>query len=277
VSWAAVIVLHRSRAEHARLLPTLHAPQLVVVDVGPDDGGAQLASRHGATVIVRRDNPGYGAANNLGLQHVTQPVTVLLNPDTIDHRQVLPTLAQRAATPGLHAPRLLNEDGSVQRSAHPLPGTLGAFLPAALPWLPDGIRVRAEPYRAPRPRTVGWAVAACLAAPTHLIHIDERLHLFAEDMDLCLQARANHLRTYLHTDLPLTHTGGHSITAEPFAQLAHNRRSVIERRLGRRARTLDDAAQVLTFATRAWKGERERQQLKAALKRRSPGQDGPGF
>lgn len=277
MSWAAVIVLHRSRAELARLLPTLDVPQLVVVDVGPDDGGARFASDHGATVIVRRDNPGYGAANNLALQHVTQPVTVLLNPDTIDHAQVLSTLALRARKPGLHAPRLLNEDGSIQRSAHPLPGTLGAFLPAALPWLPSGIRARAEPYKATRPRTVGWAVAACLAAPTHLIHFDERLHLFAEDMDLCLQARANDLRTYLHTDLPLTHTGGHSITAEPFAQLAHNRRDVVERRLGHRARTLDDAAQVLTFAARAWKGERERRQLKAALKRRSPGQDGPGF
>ena len=212
MSWAAVIVLHRSRAELARLLPTLDAPQLVVVDVGPDDGGAQLARDHGAHVLERRDNPGFGAANNLALEHVTQPVTVLLNPDTIDHARVLPKLARRASRPGLHAPRLLNADGSVQRSAHPLPGTLGAFLPAALP----GCRARSGARRAvPRdaPRTVGWAIAACLAAPTHLIRFDERLHLFAEDMDLCLQARAQGLRTYLHTDLELAHTGGHSIEA----------------------------------------------------------------
>lgn len=266
MSWAAVIVVHRSRAHLARLLPTLQTPQLVVVDVGPDDGGAQLARDHGALVIERRDNPGFGAANNLGLQHVTQPVTVLLNPDTIDTRAVLPQLARRAAQPGLHAPRLLNADGSVQRSAHPLPGTLGAFLPAALPWLPGELRVRAEPYRSPRPRTVGWAIAAALAAPTHLIRFDERIHLFAEDMDLCLRARNAGLKTYLHTDLPLIHTGGHSIDTEPFTQLAHNRRTVVERTRGRTAARLDDAAQILTFALRTYKGRRERQQLGAALK-----------
>ena len=266
MSWAAVIVLHRSRDHLARLLPTLHAPQLVVVDVGPDDGGAQLARDHGALVLERRDNPGYGAANNLGLEHVTQPVSVLLNPDTIDHARVLPELARRATQPGLHAPRLLNPDGTVQRSAHPLPGTLGAFLPAVSPWLPGPLRVRAEPYRANTPRTVGWAIAACLAAPTHLLHFDERIHLFAEDMELCLRARSDGRRTYLHTDLALTHTGGHSIDTEPFTQLAHNRRTVVERTRGTTAARLDDAAQILTFALRTYKGRRERQQLGAALK-----------
>lgn len=266
MSWAAVIVLHRSRNHLARLLPTLHAPQLVVVDTGPDDGGARLARDHGATVIERRDNPGFGAANNVALRQVTQPVTVLLNADTIDHDGVLPELAHRAQRPGLHAPRLLNDDGSVQRSAHPLPGTLGAFLPAASPWLPKPLRERAEPYRAATPRTVGWAIAACLAAPTHLIRFDERIHLFAEDMELCLRARRQGLRTYLHTDLALTHTGGHSIEREPFQQLAQNRHDVVRATLGRRAATLDDAAQLLTFALRTYKGRRERQQLTAALK-----------
>ena len=67
-----------------QLLPTLPRAQLVVVDTGPDDDGAQLARRHGATVVVRRDNPGFGAACNLALEHVTEDVTVLLNPDTLD-------------------------------------------------------------------------------------------------------------------------------------------------------------------------------------------------
>ena len=57
---------------------------------------AQLARQAGARVIERRENPGFGAANNLALRHVTQPVTVLLNPDTIDQRRVIPELARRA-------------------------------------------------------------------------------------------------------------------------------------------------------------------------------------
>ena len=166
LTFAVVVVLHGSRAELAQLLPTLPKAQLVVVDTGPDDGGAELARSHGATVVERRDNPGFGAACNLALEHVTEDVTVLLNPDTQDGDGALERLAARATQRGLHAPRLLNSDGSVQRSAHPLPGTVGAFLPALVhpPLLPRALAERVEPYRAQLPRTVGWAIAACLAA-----------------------------------------------------------------------------------------------------------------
>jgi len=263
--YAVVVVLHRSRAHLARLLPTLAPTQLVVVDAGPDDGGAQLAHQHGAEVIVRRDNPGFGAANNLALKRVTQPVTVLLNPDIVGSPA---ELARRAQAPGLHAPRLLDEDGSVQRSAHPLPGTLGAFLPAVSPVAPT----RAEPHRAGKPRTVGWAVAAALAARTDTLRslgpFDAGIHMFAEDMDLCLRARAQGIRTVLHPDVELTHTGRHSVGTEPFELLARQRREVVGRRLGERARRLDDGAQLLTFATRAAikrPNERERAQLGALL------------
>jgi N-acetylglucosaminyl-diphospho-decaprenol L-rhamnosyltransferase len=260
-----VVVLHRSKPELERLLPTIAPAQLVVVDVGPDDGGADLARAHGAEVIVRRDNPGFGAANNLALERVTQPVTVLMNPDTIGSPN---ELARRARAPGLHAPRLLNEDGSIQRSAHPLPGTIGAFLPAVSPIAP----IRAEPHRAEKPRTVGWAIAACLAARTRTLQafgpFDPDIHLFAEDMDLCLRARAEGIPTILHPDLEITHTGRHSVQDEPFELLARRRRDVVGRRLGERARRLDDAAQLLTFATRAAikrPNERERAQLGALL------------
>jgi GT2 family glycosyltransferase len=263
VSFAAVVVLHRSRTELATLLATVPSPQLVVVDTGPDDGGAELARQHGATVIERRDNPGFGAACNAGLDHVTEPVTVLLNPDTEDIRGDIARLAHRAHAKGLHAPRLVPE----QRSVHPLPGTWGAFLPALLPVHP----VRAEPFRAQRPRTVGWAVAACLAGQTRLLRFDERIFMWAEDMDLCLRARQDGVRTFFHPDLEVRHTGRHSVADEPFAALARNRREVIERNLGRAARRRDDAAQLLTFAARAWKGPRERAQLHTLLKEVRPG------
>ena len=276
VRYAVVVVLHASKRELARLLPTIAPAQLVVVDVGPDDGGARLAEQHGATLIVRRDNPGFGAANNLALEHVTEPVTVLMNPDTLGSPH---ELARRAQAPGLHAPRLRNEDGSIQRSAHPLPGTLGAFLPAVLPKAPT----RAEPHRVRKPRSVGWAIAAVLAARTDTLRalgpFDPTIHLFAEDMDLCLRARAEGIPTIYHADLDITHTGRHSIDTEPFELLARQRRDVIERRRGTTARRLDDAAQLLTFATRTLakhpRNERERAQLDALLKQLRPGNPGP--
>jgi GT2 family glycosyltransferase len=281
VSYAAVIVLHESRAELAALLATLtDRPELVVVDTGPDDGGAELAAGHGATVIERRDNPGFGAATNLGLRQVSSDVTVLLNPDCEVHDDTLSRLATiaRDHPHALHAPRLLNGDGSVQRSAHPQPATLGALIAALVP--SPLLPVRAEPFRATRPTTVGWAIGACLAAATSTLRelgpFDERIHLFAEDMDLGIRGRQRGIPTVLHPQLALTHHGGHSVNrgGERFAQLARTRHDVIERRLGRAAARRDDLAQALTFAVRAPFRPRARHQLRA-LKHRDPG-TGPG-
>jgi GT2 family glycosyltransferase len=284
--YAAVVVLHESRAELAALLESLRgidAPRLVVVDTGRDDGGADLAAEHGAEVVVRRDNPGFGAATNAGLERVDEDVAILLNPDTKALDDSLPRLARIArAHPGaLHAPRLLNPDGTIQRSAHPLPGTLGALVPALIPppLLPRPVRTRVEPYRSETPRTVGWAIAACLAASTSTLRrfpFDPRTHLYAEDMELCMNARAHGVPTVYHPQLRLAHTGGHSLhrDGEPHDALARRRREAIRATRGRTARRLDDAAQLLTFATRAAvkrPNERERAQLSALLKRRDPG------
>ena len=138
VPFTVVVVLHHSAPELAALLRSLDAhldarPQLVLVDTGSDDGGATAAADWGADVIERRDNPGFGAASNAGVARAQHPITVLLNPDCELLDGSLATLARRAADrpDALHAPRLLDTDGGVQRSAHPVPGTVGALAAAA--------------------------------------------------------------------------------------------------------------------------------------------------
>jgi GT2 family glycosyltransferase len=264
--FTVVVVLHESAAELAALLRSLDAhlqarPQLVVVDTGGDDGGAGAAAAWGAQVVERRDNPGFGAACNVGVSHARHAVTVLLNPDCELLDGSLATLARRAATcpTALHAPRILDGDGGVQRSAHPVPGTVGALATAPLhpPALPRAVRERVEPFLAERPRTVGWAIAACLAADTETLRrlgpFDASAHLFAEDMDLCLRARAAGIPTVLHPDLRVRHHGGHATRrdGEPYDLLARRRRAVVRATRGARAQALDDLAQALTFASRS--------------------------
>jgi GT2 family glycosyltransferase len=267
VPFTVVVVLHDSAAELAALLRSIDAhlahsrPQVVAVDCGSGDGGAEVAARWGAELIARPDNPGFGAACNLGVERAGRDVTVLLNPDCELLDDGLARLAAhaRAHLGALHAPRLLNADGTLQRSAHPLPGTLGALAAAAVhgPALPRALRERVEPYRAERPRTVGWAVAACLAADTALLRrlgpFDPAVHLFGEDMELCLRARAQGVPTVLHPDVRIRHTGGHATLrdGEPFDLLARRRREVVGRCRGRVALVLDDLAQAATFASRA--------------------------
>jgi len=266
VPFTVVVVLHDSARELGALLRSLEAhaperPQLVTVDSGSRDGGAALARDWGAETLDLPDNPGFGAASNAGVARARHDVTVLLNPDCELLDGSLAALAARAGArrDALHAPRLLNADGSVQRSAHPLPGTLGALLAAPLhpPLLPRALRDRIEPHRAERPRTVGWAIAACLAGTTDTLRrlgpFDPVVHLFAEDLDLCLRARAGGVATVLHPDLRLRHAGGHATlrAGEPFDLLARRRRTVVRAARGHGALALDDLAQALTFASRA--------------------------
>jgi N-acetylglucosaminyl-diphospho-decaprenol L-rhamnosyltransferase len=264
--FTAVIVLHDSEAELGRLLDSLdehlaEAPQLVVVDSGSRDGGAALAASRGAEVELLDGNPGFGAACNVGVARARGDVTVLLNPDIelLDGSLSALVAVARDHPSALHAPRLLDPDGGVQRSAHPLPGTAGAVAGALVhaPLLPSFLRDRLEPHHAEAPRTVGWAIAACLAGSTELLRrlgpFDPAVHLFAEDMELCLRARAVGVPTVLHPRLRVRHVGGHATlrAGEPYELLARRRREAIAATRGARALRADDAAQALTFATRA--------------------------
>jgi N-acetylglucosaminyl-diphospho-decaprenol L-rhamnosyltransferase len=288
VTFSVVVVLHNSAGPLRALLASLpllpEPPQLIVVDSGSRDEGAELARAAGAEVVELGANPGFGAANNAGVERASHDVSVLLNPDCELLDASLERLAAAAAGPErLWVPRLLEAGGALQRSAHPLPGTVGALLPALVHprALPRALRERAEPYRAERPRTVGWAIAACVAARTDTLRrlgpFDPGQFLFFEDMDLCLRARAAGIPTVFDPSVRIRHLGGHATRAayagEPHELLARRRREVVLARRGRVARALDDAAQALTFASRAGvrrvigrEADRERAQL-AALRR----------
>ena len=266
-SAAIVCVLHDSAEDLRRLLrslePLAQRPRLVVVDAGSSDDGPDVAAAWGAEV-VRAGDVGFGAANNAGVERVRSSVTILLNPDIVVHdAAALERLTRHARREdALHVPRLLNPDGSIQRSAHPVPGRPDALLPALLHprALPAPLRHRADPWRAETPdRPVGWAIAAAVAARTDTLRrlgpFDAEQFLFFEDLDLCLRARAAGIPTILHPDVTLEHRGGHSTGpaygGEPHELLARRRREVVRANLGGRAVALDDAAQALTFATRA--------------------------
>jgi N-acetylglucosaminyl-diphospho-decaprenol L-rhamnosyltransferase len=290
VSFSIVTVLHDSAGPLPAMLASLRRlpapPQLIVVDTASSDDGPALARAAGAEVIELQGNPGFGAANNAGIEHARHAVTVLLNPDCELLDGSLAVLADRAATGGLWVPRLLNPDGSLQRSAYPLPGTVGALLPAVVhpPILPLPLLERVEPFRAERARSLGWAIAACVAARTDTFRklgpFDPGDFMFYEDMDLCLRARAAGIRTVIEPSVRIRHLGGHSTKpvydGDPHALLARRRREVVGANRGPAALALDDLAQALTFATRAAarrvlgrNADRERAQLAAVLRARA--------
>ncbi len=264
--FSAVVVIHNSARHLERLIDSIEEhlsgrPELIVVDSGSADGGAAIARARGARVVELEGNPGFGAANNAGVALAASDVCVLLNPDVVLMDDGLCRLVELAsASDALTVPRMLDLTGVPERSAHPVPGTIEALMPALVHprLLPTPLRLRADPWRALRARRVGWAIAACLAARTELLRalgpFDPRSFLFYEDMDLCLRAREAGIPTELRPEVVVLHAGAHStgpaFGGEPYELLAKRRREVVESRLGSRARALDDGAQALTFVTR---------------------------
>jgi N-acetylglucosaminyl-diphospho-decaprenol L-rhamnosyltransferase len=284
--FAIVTVIHDSAPELRVLLDSVARlaeprPRLIVVDSGSRDDGPALAASRGAEVLALEGNRGFGAGSNAGIERVTDTVTAFVNPDIELLDDGLSRLAADAAAGGaLLAPRLLNADGSVQDSAHPLPGKLEALLPALLPR--RVLPVRYEPWRSDAARVVGWAVAACIVGRTDELRVlgpfDPDAFLFYEDLELCLRARRAGIATILRPDVAVRHSGGAStgraLTQDRDLELRARRRREVMAAEGRVPLILDDVSEGLTFALRAAArgltggGALERRRLRALLRAR---------
>jgi GT2 family glycosyltransferase/glycosyltransferase involved in cell wall biosynthesis len=298
---ALVTVTHNSERELEALLDSVdrHLPgtRVVVVDCASRDASVVVArgrdrdrDRDRVVSIALSENVGFGRACNRGLQAVAEPIAVFVNPDVElldDSLRSLAAEALRADRPHrLLAPLVLSPDGDRQDSVHAVPGStaelLAAVIPPALALGPAGAAL--APWRAAAPRRVGWAVGCALGARTDVLRrlgpFDESIFLYGEDLELALRAAQDGVETWFWPQARVLHHRAHSSSrafgGEPFERLAQARHDVVGRRLGRRRRTVDDAAQAVTFASR-WTlkralgrpAERERRQLAALGRVRS--------
>jgi GT2 family glycosyltransferase len=292
-----VTVTHNSASFLGPLLRSVerHLPgaPTVIVDCASTDGSAEVAGAlDGVRVIELGQNLGFGRACNVGVRAVTTPVTVLLNPDVELLDDSLTYLVDQILARGgerwLLAPALVGPDGRREDSVHPLPASpaelAGAFLPATL--LPRAVAGPLAPWRAQRPRRVGWAVGAALIARTDTLRrlgpFSERIFMYGEDLDLGLRAGQAGVQTWFCPRSRVLHHRAHSARAayggEPFDVLARARRAAIGHNLGRGGVLIDDLSQGVTFALRAVakqalgrSSDRERRQLRALRRARRRG------
>ncbi len=290
-----VTVTHNSRRDLEALLASAshHLPgaHVVVVDNGSVDGTVEVAERvsEHVTTVALADNIGFGRACNRGLEEVLTPVVALVNPDVELVDDSLLTLASEAIhRDRLLAPLVLNGDGTRQDTVHPVPSSAAdlvrSLVPAAA--VPPPLGEALWPWRASRPRRVGWAVGCALVGSTALLRrlgpFDESIFLYGEDLELGLRAAQAGIETWFWPTGRVVHHGAHSARAEfgeePFERLARARHEVVRRRLGRARAALDDRAQTVTFGSRlvvkralGMSADRERHQLLALRSLRRDG------
>jgi N-acetylglucosaminyl-diphospho-decaprenol L-rhamnosyltransferase len=264
---AFLTVTHNSAAQLRALIASLrlHLPRarLIVVDSGSHDDTVEVAAaEESVEVVALGENVGFGRGINRGLELITEPVTAIVNPDVelVDDSLAGLALAARRAD-RLLAPLVLHPNGRRQDTVHPLPASAWDLVRALVPpaAVPGRLGVGLAPWRSRRPRRVGWAVACALVAQTTTLRrlgpFDERIFLYGEDLDLGLRAAASGIETWFWPSARILHHGAHSSArafgGEPFELLARGRHEVVARRMGARRGRLDDAAQTVTFASRA--------------------------
>jgi GT2 family glycosyltransferase len=166
----AVIVRWRGGDEVARCLRSLHAHggthlrSTVLVDSGSGDGGAErlAAEFHGVDVVALDENRSFAWACNRGVEHTSEPMLLVLNPDAELTAGALETLVEH-----LHhhpeaagaVPLLIGADGRSQHAwqLRHLPGWIR--LAAGLGGAPAFTGTApSEPARVAQPAAAAWLV-----------------------------------------------------------------------------------------------------------------------
>jgi N-acetylglucosaminyl-diphospho-decaprenol L-rhamnosyltransferase len=195
--------------------------EVVVVDNASSPATARrLASEYPAVRLVPCEyNSGYAGGNNLAFAHARGRYVLFLNPDTIVQPGALRTMVQRAdALPGLGAlgPKILNPDGSLQRSLFRSP-RLSDFLDSfVLSRVPGFARLfgylgyKDDDYQDERPvdAVTGCALLARRSLLQEIGAFDEEYFIYFEEADLCERIRRSGRKVYYTPEASIVHLGG---------------------------------------------------------------------
>ncbi|MGO9761411.1 MAG: glycosyltransferase [Solirubrobacteraceae bacterium] len=226
----AVIIVTRNSAGWLRpCLASVYAHagaaklDVVVVDNDSSDGSAELVEREFPDArVLRSANRGFAYGNNRGLETVTAPWVLLLNPDTEIVEGTLGALAelmQASPTLGLAGCRQLNSTGEVQPTIRRFPSVTRCLFeslgseryPVRASWL--GGR-ELDPAAYERETQCDWISGSFMLARREALTraggLDERYFLYCEEPDLCLRLRRDGWSVRHVPTMTIFHAGGGS-------------------------------------------------------------------
>lgn len=242
-----LIVTFNSRGEIAACLQSLRpalaglAAEICVIDNASSDGTADLVAREFPDVQLVRSpvNGGFAAAINRGLAVTSGEYVLWLNPDA---RFVDGSLAgvlawfDAHAHAGIAGGRLLDADGTVQRSVRSFPSygaVLGARHSILTRWLPS------NPFSTAYLRgdlkyddiaAADWVSGACLfhrrAVSDAIGGPDPGFFMYFEDVDFCYRATRAGWGVYFHPGATFEHRIGASSSPVRFRMLVARHRSL---------------------------------------------------
>jgi len=265
----AIVVTHNGREMALRTLRSALAAvggiavEWLVVDAGSSDGAPEAIERElGDRVrVLRCDNRGFAASNNVGLARARGRYVLLLNPDVEIRSGTLAELvAAMDARPELGMASVIQRgtDGELQDSIRRFPSPLrslgealfAAYWPVLRTW--QELETRREGYR--REGLADWLVGAFLIARREAVGavgpLDERFFLYSEEIDWCYRFWQAGWPVAHLPQMTITHHAGGRSRGDLMAQLSHSRLLFAAKHYGRGRRLGIRAALALGHAIR---------------------------
>ncbi len=205
------------------------AAEVIVVDNASSDGSAAMVGEQFAQAVLIESgkNIGYGSGANLGLKQARGRYLMLLNSDTLvldGALHQLMTFMDTHPDAGACGPRLLNPDGSLQRSAFRFPtiAQIALDLFPILPRLTDTPLNGRYPQDNPKNEqpfavdfTMGAAFVVSRAAYERTGGFDEDFFMYAEEVDWAMRLHAAGYAYYSVPAARIVHYAGQSVKQAP--------------------------------------------------------------
>jgi GT2 family glycosyltransferase len=205
--------------------------EVIVSDNGSTDDSIERIQRDfphpNLRIVWNRANLGFSRGNNAGIAAAQGQYVLILNPDTIVHPDALQKLvdfADRHPEAGAFGCRVLNPDGTYQKTAMVFPTVgklwihvfglhrLGRY------WRPFLSRTYVG-WDGDTEREIDWHSGCCVMVRGDLLRqlggFDPQFFYHCEEVDLCYRVRQAGHRILFTPQARITHLGGQSVKRAP--------------------------------------------------------------
>lgn len=198
--------------------------EVFVVDNASRDGSVDMVREEFPDVqlIVNENNRGYAAANNQAIARSRGRYVLVLNNDTVVLRNAIPSMVaflNEHPQVGMLGPRVLNSDGTLQRSCSTFPSlwrltSRALYIDKLLPGNPVTGTLSMSYWEYDSISEVDVISGCCMLVRKDVIRqvglMDERFFFYAEEADWCYRAKQNGWKVCFLPEAEIIHYGGRS-------------------------------------------------------------------
>jgi N-acetylglucosaminyl-diphospho-decaprenol L-rhamnosyltransferase len=245
---SVVVVTYNSIRYLERCLESVSGYELIVVDHGSTDGTVELVrERFPHAELIAEENRGFGAGMNTGMRAATGRYFLLLNADAWvlgDAVEKLRAFADEHPEAAVVGPRLLNPDGSLQRSVRGFPtlwrlATEYFFLRKLAPRSRVFNAFFGAGFDHRSVREAEWVSAPCLLVRREAADavglFDEDYFIFSEEVDWCLRFREAGWKVLFYPGAEVVHVFTASYNPALFNELVRGHLRFFAKHRGERA------------------------------------------